>query len=252
MLLTLPHWATALSLILVVTMLLAVGCTTEVAPIATSPPPTPIPASLAASIHSAPIPPTATPAPMPSDYTSEELQRLLDLKGLCGSGEGEYEAWDLATIWLKDREKFNYKIDSGLYGKHWDRTEQYAVDERNLILDLRHAIAEMERVCLSIEPASVSTSTSMPGPDPTKQMEQTAAAALYIVDNDWMVPFPDARIYCAGADLMNRSYALRSEIDALEDKIATTDYSYTPGWHQDIQHLAKELGKLIAELQEKC
>ena len=90
------------------------------------------------------------------------------------------------------------------------------------------------------------------GPNPTKQMEQTIAAAQYIVDNDWRIPFPDARIYCAGADLMNRSYALRRDIDGLENKIATTNYTGTPGWHRDIQQLAKDLGMLIAEFEDSC
>lgn len=139
--LTLHRWITVPFLSLVAAMLLAVGCTTEAAPSATSPPPTPIPASLAT-----PIP----PAPMPEDYTTEEFKHLLELEGLCGSGEGEYEAGNLAWVWLEDREKFNYKLLNGLYGKHWDRTEQYAVDKRKLILGLRDAISEMERVCLSL------------------------------------------------------------------------------------------------------
>ena len=104
---------------------------------------------------STPAPPTVTPTPaatppMPKDYTTEEFKRLLDLKGLCGSGDGEYEARELAEVWLEDREKFNYKVGKGVYGKHWDRTDEYSVDKRKLILGLRHAISEMERVCLSL------------------------------------------------------------------------------------------------------
>ena len=79
---------------------------------------------------------------MPEDYTSEEFKHLLDLKGLCGSGDGEYEARRLTEVWLEDWEKFDYKLFNGLYGKHWDRTDEYSVDKRKLILGLRHAISE--------------------------------------------------------------------------------------------------------------
>lgn len=109
-----------------------------VAPVATATPPTPTPT------------PILTPAPMPKDYTTEEFKRLLDLKGLCESGDGEYEARQLAEVWLEDREKFDYKLLNGLYGKHWDRTDEYSADKRELILGFRYAISEMELVCLSL------------------------------------------------------------------------------------------------------
>ena len=98
-----------------------------------------------------PLPtPTVTPEPIPEDYSTEEFRRFIDLKGLCGSGEGEYKAWDRATAWLEDYKKFDYKLINGLYGKHWDRTEQFYVDKRKLIKDFRYALSELEQVCLGL------------------------------------------------------------------------------------------------------
>ena len=99
------------------------------------------------------------------------------------------------------------------------------------------------------------TPTPSPPPTPTQLMDERTVAVLYVVDNLWRISTLDVSKLCEGKSVMSRIRAWHLDWFRVQDKVESSGAGFaglSPGWHNEIRRLAKELEYLIGQVMRSC